>query len=59
MAKVKLTQKKSIIDRPERQKRTMQALGLKKMHQSVVHENTPEIQGMINKVLHLITVEAA
>ena len=59
MAKVKLTQTKSTIDRPERQKRIIQALGLRKINHSVVHNNTPEIQGMITKVLHLITVEEA
>ncbi len=57
MAKVKVTQVKSVIDRPERQKRTMLALGLRKMHQSVEHEATPQVQGMIAKVLHLIKVE--
>ena len=55
--KVKLTQVKSIIDRPKRQKATMQALGLKKMNQSVEHEATPQILGMVDKVSHLITVE--
>ena len=59
MAKVKLTQTKSTIDRPERQKRIIQALGLRKINHSVIHNNTPEIQGMITKVLHLITVEEA
>ena len=55
--KVKLTQVKSIIDRPKRQKATMHALGLKKMNQSVEHEATPQILGMVDKVNHLITVE--
>ena len=59
MTKVKLTQTKSTIDRPERQKRIIQALGLRKINHSVIHNNTPEIQGMITKVLHLITVEEA
>jgi large subunit ribosomal protein L30 len=59
MKKVKVTQVKSIIDRPERQKRTMQALGLKKMHQTVEKEATPQILGMITKVSHLIKVEEA
>lgn len=57
MASVKITQVKSIIDRPKRQKDTMKALGLKKMHQSVEKEVTPQIQGMIDKVSHLITIE--
>jgi large subunit ribosomal protein L30 len=59
MKKVKVTQVKSIIDRPERQKRTMQALGLNKMHQTVEKEATPQILGMITKVSHLIKVEEA
>lgn len=57
MASVKLTQVKSVIDRPKKQKDTMIALGLKKMNQSVEKEVTPQIQGMIRKVSHLITVE--
>ncbi|OJV52371.1 MAG: 50S ribosomal protein L30 [Bacteroidetes bacterium 43-16] len=57
MTKVKITQVKSGIDRPERQKRTLKALGLKKMHATVEKEVTPQIQGMITKVLHLVTVE--
>jgi len=59
MAKVKVTQVKSGIDRPERQKRTLQALGLKKVNASVEVEQTPQIEGMIKKVAHLVTVEAA
>ena len=59
MAKVKVTQVKSGIDRSKRQKATLIALGLKKMHQSVVHELTPQIEGMIKKVSHLVeTTEA-
>lgn len=57
MARVKITQIKSIIDRSKRQKATVQALGLRKMHQSVEHETTPQILGMINKVAHLVKVE--
>lgn len=57
MSKVKITQVKSGIDRPERQKRTLKALGLNKMHATVEKEVTPQIQGMITKVLHLVTVE--
>ncbi|MCF8246744.1 MAG: 50S ribosomal protein L30 [Saprospiraceae bacterium] len=59
MGKVKITQVKSIIDRPKRQKLTIQALGIRKMHQTVVHEATPQIMGMIAKVQHLIVVENA
>ncbi len=57
MASVKLTQVRSLIDRPKRQKDTMKALGLRKMNHTVEKEVTPQIQGMINKVSHLITVE--
>ncbi|HMW25037.1 MAG TPA: 50S ribosomal protein L30 [Ferruginibacter sp.] len=57
MKKIKVTQVKSTIDRPERQKRTMEALGLKKMNASVEVEATPQILGMVNKVNHLIRVE--
>ncbi len=57
MASIKITQVKSVIDRPKRQKDTMVALGIKKMHQTVVKEVTPQIMGMVTKVRHLITVE--
>jgi len=57
MAKVKITQIKSGIDRPERQKRTLQALGLRKLNATVEVEKTPQIEGMIEKVLHLVKVE--
>jgi len=56
MAKVKITQVRSLIDRPKDQKLTIQALGLGKMNRSVEVEATPQIKGMINKVSHLITV---
>lgn len=57
MATVKITQVKSTIDRPKRQKLTIQALGLGKLNRTVEHELTPAIQGMINKIQHLVTVE--
>ncbi len=57
MAKVKVTQVKSTIDRSKRQKATIQALGLRKMNHTVVHEGTPQILGMIAKVNHLVKVE--
>ncbi|MGC6490700.1 MAG: 50S ribosomal protein L30 [Flavobacteriales bacterium] len=57
MAKIRLTQVKSKIGRPERQKRTILALGLKKINQSVEHEATPQVLGMVKKVAHLIKVE--
>ena len=55
--KLKITQVKSIIDRPKRQKDTMKALGLRKMNQTVEHVATPQILGMVAKVSHLVTVE--
>jgi large subunit ribosomal protein L30 len=57
MAKIKITQVKSIIDRSERQKRTMQALGLTKMNQSVEVEANAAIIGMVRKVNHLVAIE--
>ncbi|HLW31838.1 MAG TPA: 50S ribosomal protein L30 [Aequorivita sp.] len=57
MAKIRVTKVKSIIKRPQNQKRTMEALGLHKMGQTVEHEDTPSILGMINKVNHLVSVE--
>jgi large subunit ribosomal protein L30 len=56
MKKIKVTQVRSVIDRPERQKRTMVALGLNKMNASVEVEATPQVLGMVRKVNHLITV---
>lgn len=57
MAKIRITQVKSVIGSTKRQKATMEALGLKKMHQTVEHEATPQIIGMVNKMRHLISVE--
>ncbi len=57
MSKLIIKQIKSGIDRPERQKRTLRALGIRKMHTAVEHEATPQILGMVNKVKHLISVE--
>ncbi len=57
MKKIKITQVKSVIDRPERQKRTMIALGLKKLNAAVEVEATPQIMGMVTKVNHLVKVE--
>lgn len=56
MAKVKIQQTRSIIKRPQDQKRTIQALGLGKINRTVEVELTPQIQGMINKVSHLVSV---
>jgi large subunit ribosomal protein L30 len=57
MTKVKITQVKSKIDRSQKQKDTLAALGLRKMNQSVEKELTPAIKGMIDKVHHLVSVE--
>lgn len=57
MAKIKITQIKSIIDRNENQKRTVRALGLRKLNQSVELEATPQIMGMVNVVSHLLKIE--
>lgn len=57
MAKIKITQVKSGIDRPERQKKTLKALGLSKLHATKEVEATPQVLGMVNKVSHLVTVE--
>lgn len=59
MAKIKITQVKSAIDRPERQKLTLKALGLNKLHASKEVEATPQILGMVNAVNHLVKVEQA
>jgi large subunit ribosomal protein L30 len=57
MAKLKITQIKSSIGSTKRQKLTLEALGLKKLNRPVVHESTPQIVGMVNKMRHLISVE--
>ncbi len=57
MSKIKITQVKSGIDRMERQKRTLKALGLRRMLQSVEVEATPQILGMVKAVNHLVKVE--
>ncbi len=59
MKKIKITQVKSAIDRPERQKLTLKALGLNKMNASKEVEATPQVLGMIQKVNHLLKVEEA
>ena len=56
MTKIKVKQVKSRIGRPKDQKRTLDALGLRKMNAVVEHEVTPQILGMVNKIKHLITV---
>ncbi|MCB9225481.1 MAG: 50S ribosomal protein L30 [Crocinitomicaceae bacterium] len=56
MAKVKIKQVRSAINRPKDQKATILALGFKKLNQVVEHEETPQIKGMIDKVSHLIEI---
>lgn len=59
MERVKITQIKSSIDRPKRQKATLIALGLGRINKSAEHNFNPQIKGMVNKVSHLIKVEEA
>lgn len=59
MAKIKVTKQKSAINRTKRQKLTLEALGLKNIGQTVEHEATPNIMGMVKKVKHLVSVEEA
>jgi len=57
MSKIKVTQIRSRINRPKKQKLTLDALGLTKNQKTVEHEDTPQVLGMINKVKHLVSVE--
>jgi len=57
MPKIKIIQTRSIIDRPKDQKRTIEALGLGRPNWEKVHNDTPQIRGMIRKVTHLVRVE--
>ena len=57
MAKISVTLKNSVIGSTQRQKNTVKALGLGKLNSTVVHEDTPQILGMIAKVNHLVIVE--
>jgi len=57
MDKIRITQVKSKNGKPERQKRTLEALGIRKLNHSVEHEATPQILGMVTKVNHLVKVE--
>ena len=57
MAQLKITQVKSGIGSTKRQKATLEALGLKKLNQTVVHEATPQVVGMANKLRHLLSIE--
>ncbi|MBK7143484.1 MAG: 50S ribosomal protein L30 [bacterium] len=57
MARLKVTQIKSTIDKKEPQKRTIKALGLGRPRSTAIHNDTPQIRGMIRAVTHLVTVE--
>ncbi|WP_121667800.1 50S ribosomal protein L30 [Mesonia aquimarina] len=57
MGKIKVTKVRSAINRTKNQKLTLEALGLKKIGQSVEHNDSPNILGMVNKVKHLVSVE--
>jgi large subunit ribosomal protein L30 len=57
MRKLKITQVRSVIKREESQKRTIQALGLRRLNQSVIQPDNPQIRGMVFKVKHLVKVE--
>jgi large subunit ribosomal protein L30 len=54
--KISVTLKRSLIGRPETQRKTVQSLGLRKLQQTVVHDDHPAIRGMINKVKHMVEV---
>ncbi|MGQ9475579.1 MAG: 50S ribosomal protein L30 [Actinomycetota bacterium] len=55
--KIRVTLVRSLIGRPWKQRRTIRALGLKRINHSVIHRDTPEIRGMVRKVTHLVRVE--
>jgi large subunit ribosomal protein L30 len=55
--KLRITQVRSAISRQKDQKRTLEALGIKRMHHTVEHVATPQIRGMVTKVAHLVSVE--
>lgn len=57
MTKIRITQVRSKNGKPERQKHTLEALGIRKLNHSVEHEATPQILGMVEKVRHLVKVE--
>ncbi len=59
MKDIKVTLKRSYIGRPWRQRRVLEALGLRKINQTVVHKDTPSIRGMIHKTSHLVEVNEA
>jgi large subunit ribosomal protein L30 len=54
---LRITLKRSLIGRPEKHKRIVRALGLRRLNKSVIHNDVPSIRGMINKISHMINVE--
>lgn len=57
MSRIKVTLRKSSIGHPQDQRGTLRALGLKRLHQTVEHEDNPSLRGMVQKVNHLVVVE--
>ena len=57
MAQLKITWTKSYIGKPQNQRKVVHALGLRRLHHTVTHGDTPTIRGMVNKISHLVTVE--
>jgi large subunit ribosomal protein L30 len=55
--KLKITYTRSVIGRPPVQRATVKALGLRRLHYTVVHEDTPQVRGMVNSIRHLLQVE--
>ena len=58
MTQLKITWEKSYIGCPQSQRRIIKSLGLRRLHHSVIHGDTLSIRGMVNKVIHLVSVEA-
>ena len=59
MVRIAITLKKSTIGFPRNQRRVVAGLGLRRLHQTVVHDDSPTIRGMVNKVMHLLEVVEA
>ena len=59
MAEIKITLQRSVIGHPQDQKDTVRKLGIKRLHQTVVHEDSPSLRGMLAKVQHLVDVQEA
>ena len=57
MTQLKITWKKSFIGKPESQRKIIRSLGLRRLHHSVIHSDSPTIRGMVKKVIHLLAIE--